>query len=111
MKIGPCSSEETVVSADETIPYCDERECALSFCASTISLDSDSDSDIGELYTHHFIPDGPPAPFSEPFPLEESLSIHEIPSPDSKIDIQNAAPSTSSLAPVSHILCLIPITP
>ena len=52
-----------------------------------------------------------PAPFSEPFPLEESLSIHKIPSPDSKIDIQNAAPSTSSLAPVSHILCLIPITP
>ena len=106
MEVGPCSSEETIFSSDETIPYCDERECALSICASTISLESDSDNDVGELYTHHYIPDGPPAPFSEPFPLEENLPTHQIRTPDSEIDIQNTAPSTSPLhhiEPVSQI--------
>ena len=69
MEVEASSSVETVVSSAETIPYCEESamwERAPSSCASTISLESD----VGELFTHHYIPDRPPAPFSEELVLD-----------------------------------------
>ena len=41
--------------------------------ASTVTLSDEEDEIFQPLYTHHFIPDGPPAPFSEDFVAAETV--------------------------------------
>ena len=84
------SSSETLVSTTETLPYATASTITLgSDEECDVVVDDDDDDDDGddvtrELYTHHFIPDRSPAPFSTDFePPEdaienESTDVNEI---------------------------------
>ena len=65
------SSIESVTSSCSTILYADNAPFKIAASVSrvsTISLYSDDDDEeVIALETHHFVPDGPPAPFSESF--------------------------------------------
>ena len=63
LDVRPVSSEETIASSAETIPYCDDWamiERGLSSSESTISADSDEEL----LLTHHYISLRPEAPLT-----------------------------------------------
>ena len=58
--------------SDATIPYAfDVREI------DEITLDESDDSDVGELWTHHYVADRPPAPYAESY-IDEEVAPNEI---------------------------------
>ena len=108
MDVRSVSSVETVVSSTETIPYAYEDGYVVrsASTASTITIDESSE-DEGEdpttLLTHYFIPDRPPAPFSEDVQeidvesIASQSEVTEVVTPQLDVPVHNIYHNQSKL--------------